>query len=109
MNDTPEKQVEEIERLHHYLVAGEVMYTKKDKQFSMKLDCMIMSALPYVNRTQIARAQQALQVRMYDQDKVNPSQIVVTDVFVYAISYLGHMSKEEFAPPIPDEFMEMKV
>jgi hypothetical protein len=94
----------EQERLHYFLAAGKVVCVRKDEKGNdvlgeKELNCIVKTGVMGVNQTQIARAQQILQMRFYKEFGA-PKDTKVTDVFLYGFSYLGHFTDEEFAPPV---------
>lgn len=83
-------------RLHYALVAGEVMFQDLENNNSLhtiRLNTVITNDEPFVGLRHIASAQQAIQMQAF---KKLGTEIKVIDVFVIAISHLGHMTKEEF-------------
>lgn len=101
---TEEVNIEE--RLHYYLIAGKVIYHKKDirnktEQLQIELNGIIKTGVQQFNQTQIARAQQTLQMRLMTEFE-DPKKIKVVDVILGSVSHLGYMTKDEFAPPVPE-------
>ncbi|QWY83510.1 hypothetical protein [Rhizobium phage RHph_X2_28B] len=111
MTDTKENQAEP-ERLHYFLGSGKVICVQKDDKGrdmigEKEINCIVKTGVMGVNQTQIARAQQIMQMRFY-KEFADPKKVKVTDVFLYGFSYLGYMSEQEFAPPInPEPLMQV--
>jgi hypothetical protein len=88
---------------YYYLVSGEVMFAdeKQEGIGTTKLNTTIVSDNPHVDVRQIGRAQQALQMHFFQ--RIERVDVTVVDVFLLAISPLGHMTEEEFNPVVPEE------
>lgn len=83
---------------------------KDNKEGSRSLNVLIASKNGYVARSDLERAQFQTQVRFMNE--FDPErEYKITDVFIGSISYLGHMTEEEFhkdfisseAPPTEQE------
>lgn len=110
MSDTSAPSQEE-ERLHYFLVCGTVVYTKKDirnkvEQYQHTMNTVSNLGVYAFTATQIARAQQALQVRLMREFE-DPKKITVRDVVINSVSYLGHMTKAEFHAKPSEPFIQM--
>ncbi len=82
---------------HYYLVSGEIMYKHPEAADSIgtiRLNTMLQLERNIVRHREIGKAQQMIQLHFFN--RMNDPAFEVIDVFVYAISYLGHMTEGEF-------------
>jgi len=86
-------------KFHYFLVSGEVIFTHPDSDgiASMRLNTFLKLNSKVVSTRNIAKAQQVLQVRMFE--RIQDEKAEVMDVYIAGISYLGHMTEEEWAKP----------
>jgi hypothetical protein len=85
---------------HFYLAAGKVVFQdpSQDNQMgAIELNVLLSCKEQAVPARQLGRAQQSLQIKMFE--RFEDPNLKIIDVFVYAISYLGHMTEEEFSRP----------
>lgn len=93
-------------RKHYYLVSGEVFYRDPNAEEgtvaggSVKLNSLLALERNRVTAMDMGKAQQALQLRFHNQ--MQQPTLVVFDVFMVNISYLGHMTDAEFAKEVAD-------
>jgi hypothetical protein len=94
MND--EVQPVQPERKRHYhLFSVMVIYKDAGKERRQFLNTISPSEESYVNTMQLARVQQETQVRF--QTVFDPTKkCQLLDLYVQSISYLGHMTRDEF-------------
>jgi hypothetical protein len=85
---------------HYHLVSGVVMFKDLETEGAVgeiKLNTTLRSGSQSVPARQIGKAQQSLQMLMFQK---LGTELEVVDVHIVAISYLGHMTEEQFmAPP----------
>lgn len=80
---------------HYFLLAAQVIYQKDKLERSRNFNILIMSDTKTVNRAQLGRAQQQVQVRYFTEfDSEQKSNVV--DVFIQGVSHLGEMTEAEF-------------
>ena len=92
-----------MKRSHHHLVCGEVMFHDKDNPAAVgtiKLNTTIVSDSKDVPSRQIGQAQKMLQMLMFK--RLEDPTIVVVDVCILSVSYLGHMTRADFLKPSDD-------
>lgn len=82
---------------HYFLVSGEVVFTHPDidNTATMRLNTMIVNTTKTVNASQVGRAQQALQMLLFE--RLQDPKAEVKDVFIMSISYLGLQAEDEFS------------
>lgn len=80
---------------HFWLVAGCVVFTRQgeDTVETISLNTMITNKIEQVTARHVGRAQQSLQMLLFQRLGV---EIQVHDVFIISVSYLGRMSTEAF-------------
>lgn len=86
-----------IEAKHYYLVSGKILFADPENAEAIgttELNTPIVLSEPKVTAKAIGRAQQALQMSFFQ--RVNNPNLVVGDVFIIGISYLGQMTDAEF-------------
>lgn len=83
-------------KFHYFLVSGEVIFTHPESEgiASMRLNTFLKLNSKVVATRNIAKAQQVLQVRMFE--RIQDGQAQVQDVYIAGISYLGQMTEEEW-------------
>jgi hypothetical protein len=90
-------------KLHHYLVSGKVFTIDPENEDagvgSTEINATITSDQPYVTAREIGRAQQALQMNLFQRAQ-NPN-IQVVDLNIGALIYLGEMTEAVFAAGMP--------
>lgn len=82
--------------IHHWLVAGSVVFNRKDSDAieSINLNTIVTNKNRTVVVKNIGQAQQGLQIRLFE--RIGP-EATVHDVFIISVSYLGHMTPEAFS------------
>ena len=88
-----------VPKLHHYLVAGIVMFRdpSSDGIGTMSLNCVVTNENQIFPVQKIGQAQQLLQMLFHK--KIEDPEVDVIDVFLVSVSHLGHMTEEEFNRP----------
>ena len=87
---------------HHWLIAGKILFQNQEgAQSEIDLNAIQTTTNQFFASPDIGKAQQQLQLHFFQ--KMNDAQLVVVDVFVYAINYLGYMTGTEFIPPEKEE------
>ena len=92
-----------LKKLHRYLVAGEIVFTIKDDDGNDLINTVRLNSVLAVEHRNIivkdiGRAQQALQMNLHR--RLEGDEVVVRDVVIMNISYLGYCTEKEFqAPP----------
>lgn len=92
-------------RRHYWLVAGTVILHDSES------NARITQALNTVNKTEkhffpareLGKAQQSMQMQFFRENfpEGPPATLQVMDVHIAGVSYLGHMTEDEFqAPPV---------
>ncbi len=98
MNDQNQakNQSAEPQLFHYFLVCGEVVYKHPAEEniSAIRMNTMIRSNTSHVTAHQIGRAQQALQLNLFQ--RMNEPNIVVHDVAILSVSPLGVMTEEQF-------------
>ena len=90
-----------IEKKHHFLVAGEVIFITKDENgdevHSVRLNALVTNKSNNTNfpMRMLAKAQQALQAHL--ARKMDNQLPAVQDVVIQNICHLGYMTDEEFS------------
>lgn len=82
---------------HYYLVSGKILFADPENAEAIgttELNTPLVLDEPKVTAKSIGRAQQALQMTFFQ--RVQRPNLVVGDVFIIAISYLGQMTEAEF-------------
>lgn len=87
------------EKKHHFLVTGEIVFVMKDSE---QINALRINAIVNGNTNQIpvrtiSKAQQALQLQFYQ--RMDDPEVDIRDVVITNITYLGHMTEEEFHLP----------
>ncbi len=96
-----------MDKQHYHLVAGEVLFVNKDGNSGcVRLNTMLTSTDGNVPVRLIGKAQQALQMRFFEQ--LEDPDLQVVDVFLHGISHLGLMTAEEFSAP-PEGYQEQEI
>lgn len=91
-----------MNKQHYYLMAGQVRYEVKGESFTVNLNTLLQNEDQRVIMKDIGQTQQAMQVRFFREVMAPSPDVIVKDVFIQAVSYLGHMTEEEFnAKPEP--------
>lgn len=83
---------------HYYLVSGEVIYTHPEVEDSIgtiRLNTMLQLDIKMIRHLELGKCQQMLQLHFHNRMK--DPKYKVEDVFLYGLSYMGHMTEEEFA------------
>jgi hypothetical protein len=85
------------ERKHHFLIAGNVLFQNKTSQDfgSVPLNGVLISDRKDIPAASLAKAQQILQMRFY-KNMGNAEEVVIVDVVLQSIVYLGEFTEEEF-------------
>ena len=92
-----------LKKLHRYLVAGEIVFTIKDDDGNDLINTVRLNSVLAVEHRNITvkdigRAQQALQMNLHR--RLEGDEVVVRDVVIMAVNYLGYCTEKEFqAPP----------
>lgn len=80
---------------HYHLFSIMVIYMEGTKERRQFLNAINSSIHPYVSTMDLARAQREVQVRF--QKTFDPAKrCVLKDLYVQSVSYLGHMTFDEF-------------
>lgn len=89
------------ERQWYSLVSGKVIYTRRDSKDVEALDIntTLRSSNAYVTAKDIGRAQQSIQMLLFQRIGV---EVSVIDVFIASISALGLMTEQEFMEGVDD-------
>lgn len=90
------------ERKHHFLIAGNVLFQNKTSQElgSVPLNGVLMTDRKEIPAASLAKAQQILQMRFFNNTG-NTTEINVVDVVLQSIIHLGEFTQEEFqATPV---------
>jgi hypothetical protein len=85
-------------KTHYYLVAGEIIYSHPDVEGSIgtiRLNTMLQVDRQIIRHLELGKCQQMLQLHFHNRMK--DPLYKVEDVFLYGLSYLGHMTEAEFA------------
>jgi hypothetical protein len=96
--ENPVKNPVKGAKKHHYLVAGKVMFLVKNEEGepqglgSIELNAMATSQFNYLTAQRLGQAQQSLQLRAIQK----VGEVQIEDVVISSISYLGHMTDDEF-------------
>lgn len=91
-----------MNKQHYYLMSGQVRYEVKGETFTVNLNTLLQNENQFVIMKDIGQTQQAMQVRFFREVMAPSPDVILKDVFIQAVSYLGHMTKEEFnAKPEP--------
>ncbi len=90
-----------MKKQHYYLVSGVVIFREPGEEVNavgeIKLNTTLRIEQQNVPASQIGRAQQSLQMLMFQ--KLQDTTLEVVDVHITAVSYLGHMTEEFFMKP----------
>ena len=91
-----------MKRQHFHLISGTVMFMDQSsgepKIGNFLQNTTIHTPTREVPSRHIGRAQQALQMLMYR--KLEDDNLVVVDVHINSVSYLGLMTEEDFLEPL---------
>lgn len=92
----PVADLSTTEVIHYTLVCGELLFEQdKDKQLrTTKLNTMIRSSHQHVTAHQLGRAQQALQLALFQ--KLNDPKLKIHNVIIVTLSDMGWMTEEQF-------------
>ena len=85
---------------HYWLVAGQVYYDfAENAKFHRNLNCLVRTERDCFPHSEIAKAQQLLQVRLMTENFPDgpPAEFKITDVFMLSINHLGRMTPDQFA------------
>lgn len=85
---------------HYHLVATEVAFLEPENQQigALKINVLIRSEEKNFPSAMLAKAQQIAQMQFFD--KLQNEKLIVKDVFIYNVSYLGFMTEEHFQKPL---------
>jgi len=80
---------------HYALVSGKVVFRRNESEDieEQYINTTIVGDQPNITAVQIARAQQGIQMLLFQRIGVD---ITVLDVFIMSISQLGRMTNEKF-------------
>ena len=84
-------------KLHYYLVSGEILYKHPQAEEAIgtiRLNTMLQLERNVVRHRELGKAQQMLQMHFFN--RMNDPLFEIIDVFLYGVSYLGHMTDGEF-------------
>lgn len=89
-------------KLYHYLVSAELMFFCDDREGAgtHKMNLTITNDKPFVTANMIGKAQQTLQMQLFET--LSDPSLKIVNVHLAGIDYLGEMSKEEFYTPPPE-------
>ncbi len=99
-----------MDKRHYYLVSGEVVFINPDETLgTLRLNTVTRTRKQMFTASNLGESQQALQMQFHRQCETRGVPLFkIFDVFIFATSYLGHMSEEEFQkPPIGTEKVAM--
>lgn len=88
-----------MQKQHYYLVSAKLIFVDPAQQeiaHTHDMNTVIRTDNNRVTTKDIGRTQQTLQMLLIEQ-LANPS-LVITNVHINTVSYLGHMTEEEFHP-----------
>lgn len=93
------------ELFHHYLATGEIAYLVKDAKGDDYVNRVLVNTLATLKDKNLTLAnigaiQQGLQKQLFNRTG-EPEKVL--DVVITGITYLGHMTKEEFSPETESE------
>ena len=103
------------EKFHYYLISGEVSYSyvaenSRITHGTKKMNCITRTGVDQFNRVQLAISQHVLHQNFMKEVAKDDPGYRVGDIFIVGFSYMGHMTQEESAPPMPTSFQDvMKV
>lgn len=94
-----------MEKFHYYLLPTEIRYEIKGNSHTVKMDTLTKVSNPYISMKDMGQAQQASQVRFYHEFMKPSPDIIIKDVVILSVNYLGEMTEEEFtlAAPMPSD------
>lgn len=83
---------------HYNLICGTLLLASMDNEniSSVTLNAIVPSDIKHINVDTLGRAQQALQANFMQRMKDSPDMPQIVDVVIASISYLGHMTQEQF-------------
>ena len=81
-------------KTHHQLIAGEVFFTKDGEHHAPHINGVLQTETRNITARDIGRAQQTLQMNLHRQ--AEDPEVQIYNVFIFSISYLGHMTQREF-------------
>lgn len=85
------------DKKHYYLASTRVLFRKRVSEHERALNVLLILDNNYVRQHDMGHVQQSAQVRLFQLLGENEiKDISVYDVFIESISYLGHMTKDEF-------------
>jgi len=88
------------EMMFYHLVAGKVLFHRGDNPpEEIHLNTTIITPTPAVPAREIGKAQQALQVTLFQREGM---ELTITDVFIMSISPLGKMTKSDFVAGVTE-------
>lgn len=86
---------------HHYLITGEIVFKARDMETvnGMRANGILLTENTNIGVAAIGKAQQVIQMNFFQ--KMNDPTLIVIDVIILGMTYLGHMTEEEFkrVPP----------
>lgn len=85
-------------RKHFHLIAAEILFRIKDtgQTSAVKLNSILAEPDRDVPVRLLGKAQQAVQLRFYQNMGEAHESVEVVDVVILAVSYLGHMTEAAF-------------
>jgi hypothetical protein len=95
-----------MNKFHYYLMSGLVRYDYKGETFTVGLNTLLQNENINIIMKDVGQTQQAMQVRFFREVMAPNPDVIIKDVFIQAISYLGHMTQEEFnmqPEPMPSD------
>lgn len=89
----------EYKRRHYWIYAAQILFKDSKGDYQRSLNTLLPTDNKYVTRKDLARAQEATQVKFFQKtfpENQIPIDVQVVDLFTVSISYLGFMSQKEF-------------
>lgn len=94
------------EKKHYYLAAATVKYRKRHMVESADLNSLLVLDTQNITQQVLGHIQQVTQVRFFQSVEQPSPEIIVDDVYISNVIYLGHMTEQEWmyvpAPPKPE-------
>lgn len=87
-----------MDKRHYYLVAGEVVFINPDETLgTLRLNTVTRTKKQLFTAQNLGESQQALQMQFHRNCETRGVPLLnIFDVFIMSVSYLGHMTEEEF-------------
>lgn len=94
-----EQQVQQ--KKHHYLITAEIIFQPKDQEMinAVRVNGVILIDDQNLTAAVLGKAQQIVQVNFHGRMQEESQNLTVVDVVLFGLTYLGHMTQEEFSKP----------